>query len=142
MFGGHTARVTGSQGLAAAGIEVNKVRILARRSGEVILRYVADAPLKSLRADLGLGSLANGRLPDPSSSHVQPGSTSAQMRARIQKLEASLHLLEDIVQTQAQDVVGLATGFARTDNRVFVQNTASAAIHMAKGAGDGHTLCG
>ena len=64
------------------------------------------------------------------------------MRARVQKLEASPHRLEDIVQTQAQDVVGLATGFARTDNRVFVQNTASAAIHMAKGAGDGHTLCG
>ena len=64
------------------------------------------------------------------------------MRARIQKLEASLHLLEDVVQTQAQDVVGLATGFARTEYRVFVQNTASAAIRMAKGAGDGHTLCG
>ena len=64
------------------------------------------------------------------------------MRARIQKLEASLRTLEDIVQSQAQDVVGLAAGFARTDNRVFVQNTASAAIHMAKGADDGHTLCG
>ena len=61
---------------------------------------------------------------------------------RIQKIEASLRTLEDIAQSQAQDVVGLATGFARTDNRVFVQNIASAAIHMAKGADDGHTLCG
>ena len=64
------------------------------------------------------------------------------MRARIQKIEASLRTLEDTVQTQAQDVVGLATGFARTDKRVFVQNTASAAIHMAKGADDWHTFCG
>lgn len=102
VFGGQSARATGAQVLAAAGIEVNKVRILARDFGEAVLRYVADAPLKSLRAGLGLGSLADGRLPDPSSSHLQPGGASAQMRAWIQKLEASLHLLEDIIQTQAQ----------------------------------------
>lgn len=84
LFGQHTTRVTGSQVLAAAGIEVNKIRILARHSGEAILRCVADARRKSLRADLGLGSLAGGRLPDPSCSRVQSGGTSAQMRARIQ----------------------------------------------------------
>jgi hypothetical protein len=52
MFGGHTARVTGAQALAGVGVDINKIRILARRSGETILRYVADAPLKSLRSDL------------------------------------------------------------------------------------------
>ena len=55
-FGGHTPRVTGAQVLTALGVEVNKARILARRSGDAILRYVADAPLKPLRPDLGLGS--------------------------------------------------------------------------------------
>ena len=54
LFGGHSPRVTGAQALAAAGIEINKIRILARHSGETILRYVAEAPLKSLRSDLGL----------------------------------------------------------------------------------------
>ena len=54
LFGGHTPRVTGAQAFAALGIEVNKIRILARHSGDTILRYVSDAPLKSLRSDLGL----------------------------------------------------------------------------------------
>ena len=56
-FGGHTPRATGSRVLAAGGMEVNKARIMARHSGDTILRYVADAPLKSLRADLGLSSI-------------------------------------------------------------------------------------
>ena len=54
LFGGHSARVTGAQMFAAIGIDVNKIRILARHSGETIMRYVQDAPLRSLRSDLGL----------------------------------------------------------------------------------------
>ena len=50
--------------------------------------------------------------------------------------------LESIVQSQAQDVVAMATGFARTDNRVYVQNTTTATIHMARGGDDGRTICG
>ncbi len=56
LFGGHTARVTGARTFAAAGLEVNKIRILARHSGDTILRYVADAPLRTLGADLGIGA--------------------------------------------------------------------------------------
>ena len=63
-FGGHTPRVIGSRVLAAAGMEVNKVRIIARHSGDTILRYVSDAPLKSLRADLGLRSLPGSDAPN------------------------------------------------------------------------------
>ena len=54
LFGGHTIRVTGAQAFAAMGVEVNKIRSLARHSGDTILRYVADATLRSLRADLVL----------------------------------------------------------------------------------------
>ena len=57
LYAGHSARVTGAQILAAHGIDVNKIRILARHSREAILRYVADAPPKTLRADLGLPRL-------------------------------------------------------------------------------------
>ena len=53
-FGGHSARVSGAQLFAALNIEVNKIRLMARHSGEVIMRYVQDAPLRSLRADMGL----------------------------------------------------------------------------------------
>lgn len=55
LFGGHTPCVKGAQILTAMGVAINKVRILACHSGDTIIRYVAEAPLKSLRADLGLG---------------------------------------------------------------------------------------
>ena len=35
----------------------------------------------------------------------------------------------------------MATGVARTDSCIFVQNTMTAAVHYAKANDDGHTLC-
>jgi len=42
--GGHSLRVTGAQKLAATGVEIVKIMVLARWSSEVVLRYVEDAP--------------------------------------------------------------------------------------------------
>ena len=53
LFGGHSPRVTGAQLFAAMGVEVTKIRIVARHSGDAILRYVAEAPLKSFKSNLG-----------------------------------------------------------------------------------------
>ena len=36
LFGGHTPRVAGAQLFAAMGIEINKIRLLARHSGDAI----------------------------------------------------------------------------------------------------------
>ena len=38
LFGGHTPRVTGSQLPAAIGIEINRIRLMARHSGDAINR--------------------------------------------------------------------------------------------------------
>ena len=46
LFGGHTACVTGAQLCGAMGIEINKIRLLARHSGDAINRYVQEAPLQ------------------------------------------------------------------------------------------------
>ncbi len=136
LFGGHSPRVTGAQILAAAGIEINKVRILARHSGEAILRYVAEAPLLSLRSDLG-ASVSRSSL----GSSVARCDASA-VSARVKKLETALCTLRHDVQKQAQDVVALATGFARTDTRVFIQNTITAIVHLAITLDEGHAACG
>ena len=48
LHGGHSFRVTGAQKLAAAGVEIIKIMVLARWSSEVVLRYVKDAPLVGL----------------------------------------------------------------------------------------------
>ena len=152
LFGGHTPRVTGAQTFAAMGIEVNKLRILARHSGDTIMRYVADAPLRSLRSDLGISYM--GAAPrTPAAGWAAPSTpvsfgiskskaTDSLLAARVRKIEAAISKLQDDMAVQAQDVVGIATGFARSDNRIFVQNVATATVHFARSNDDGHTACG
>jgi hypothetical protein len=136
LFGGHSPRVTGAQLLAAAGVEISKVRILARHSGDAILRYVADAPLKSLRSDLGIRSTQSlvGALASQTAASA--------VAVRLRKLEAALITLQADVHTQAQDVVALATGFARTDDRAYLQNTITATVHCARSIDGGYAICG
>ena len=136
MFGVHTARVTGAQALATVGVDVNKIRSLARHSGESILRYVADAPLRPLRADL-FTLTARSAVGSSSAS-----STSAAVLARLRTLESAITAVRSDAQTQAQDVVALATGYARTDTRVFVQKTITATVHLALALDGGHAACG
>jgi hypothetical protein len=52
LLGGHSFRVTGAQRLAALGVEVVKIMVLARWAGEAVLRYVRDAPLDTLPAEV------------------------------------------------------------------------------------------
>ena len=162
MFGGHTPRVTGARTFAELGVEVNKLKILARHSGDTILRYVADTPLRALRSDLGLSAPrsaprtpgAYGSAPrTPSAFGAAPSTPmtfgiskipapDSRLAARVRKIEAALSKLESDMTVQAQDIVGIATGFARTDNRIFVQNTDTATVHFARANDDGHTACG
>ena len=48
LLGGHSFRVSGAQRLAALGVEVAKIMIMARWAGESVLRYVQEAPLETL----------------------------------------------------------------------------------------------
>ena len=52
LLGGHSFRVTGAQRLAALGVEVAKIMVMARWAGEAVLRYVREAPLESLPAEV------------------------------------------------------------------------------------------
>ena len=71
LFGGHSFRVTGAQRLASLGVEIVKIMVMARWSGETVLRYIKEAPVDSLpeevlalesRRDLvkNVGKLADG----------------------------------------------------------------------------------
>jgi hypothetical protein len=128
LFGGHTARVTGAQALAACGVEIDKIRILARHSGDAILRYVALAPLTSLRSDLGL----------PSSSSSGALSSASHRRLTTQLTEALRRL--DAQEASTAALTTLAT--SARECLAFVRNTATGAIHGLR-PGDGtHTVCG
>ena len=48
LLGGHSMRVAGARMLAAMGIEMSIIMILARWESMVVLRYIQDTPLASL----------------------------------------------------------------------------------------------
>ena len=50
-FTGHLLRVLGARMLAAAGIELFKIQLLARWKSPIIMRYAAEAPLQAVTSD-------------------------------------------------------------------------------------------
>ena len=56
LFGGRSARVTGATAYAARELDINKVGILARHSGDTILRYVGDWPFDNITSELAASS--------------------------------------------------------------------------------------
>ena len=50
-FGGHSCRVSGAKFLSGLGLELYKLALLARWSSPVILRYVGEAPLRTVTDD-------------------------------------------------------------------------------------------
>ena len=50
--------------------------------------------------------------------------------------------MEAAMLAQSRDIVGIASVFAMSDDRVFIQNTITAAVHQAKPNDNGGTLCG
>jgi hypothetical protein len=49
-FGGHTLRITGARTMAALGIEIYLIQLMARWASDVVYRYVAEAPLSRMTA--------------------------------------------------------------------------------------------
>ena len=125
-FGGHSARVTGAQSLAVCGIQVDKIRILARHSGDAILRYVKDAPLKSLQADLGL----------------MPSTTNIKHNRELKLLTDKVDDLARKVLEQTNDLEALNSVITNRDHICYVQNLSTLAIHGMRPGGATTTACG
>ena len=133
LFGGHSVRVTGAQALAACGIEVSKIRILARHSGEAILRYVAESPLRSLRSDLGLAPQASRSAPA-----LAPSRPDAGIALLTRKLDSALATLS----AHGEQLATLSTITYNPTTVVFVQNLTTGAVHALRAASGVHTTCG
>ena len=52
LYGGHSFRVTGARRLAALGVEIAKIMVMARWSSDAVFRYIRDAPLDRLPAEV------------------------------------------------------------------------------------------
>jgi len=48
LYGGHSLRVTGAQKMAAMGLPLLTIQLIARWSSAIIMRYVGEAPLASV----------------------------------------------------------------------------------------------
>ena len=108
---------------------MNKIRILARHSGDTILRYVADVPLRTLRADLGIGASPSSRSP----LALGPGAKAAsvtQLRSRLTTIEKQMENLQNAIQSQSQDMIGIAAGYMQQAPRAYLQNLTSSAVHL------------
>jgi hypothetical protein len=126
-YGGHSLRVTGAQALAAHGIEITKIRILARHSGEAILRYVAEAPLTTLRSDLGLVDV-----------QVPARPSRAQLVPDTGRIDMAIKRLD----SHAVQLQSLQTLVVQSRSTVFVENLATHSIHGMRQGDAQHTACG
>jgi len=142
LFGGNTPRVTGAQMYVAIGVEVNKVRVLARHSGDTILRYVQDAPLQSIRADLGLPPIGK-HVRAAISSGLRPGagSSSDDSTRRLSILVERVADLERTLTVHAQlDALNLPGACEQILE--YPQNAASRTVHRSSPSFTGRTCCG
>jgi hypothetical protein len=70
-YGGHSLRVTGARTLAALGVDLVRIQLMARWSSDVVLRYVAEAPLATMTAAYRAGVAAQS-LREICAAEVQP----------------------------------------------------------------------
>ena len=119
-LGGHSLRVLGAQYLAGRGIDIVLIQLMARWSSDVVLRYVADAPLVRI-ADAFKGGNSGSVLAKTVGDLV---SQLAELRDCVleNKLKVQ-YLTEELSLAQAR-----AAGPSRED--VFIVNTASGKYHL------------
>lgn len=104
---------------------------------------MAEAPLRTLTADVGLADCSQvPARPAVGSSSSAPVEVSLTLTNRVRKLEQAMSRIREDLQAQAQEPVGIATGYARTDKRLFVQNNTIAVVHFAMTHDEGHTIFG
>ena len=137
-FGGHTARVTGCRLYAENGAEVNKIRILARHSGDTILRYVGDTPLRSLKADLGIAAQHSDTSVRPS----RASSSDASMRKSISALTMAMTRMEATICDHADEIQSLAVAAHAVEPPQYLQHPTTATIHVVRPYDASRFVCG
>ena len=104
------------------------------------MRYLADAPLRSLRADLGLV--------DPSShasivAKAAPSRVPLGLIAKLAGLEDTLNRLTDTVSRHATELARAQIAAASTTAPTrYIQNTTPAAVHAIRANNEAQTVCG
>ena len=130
--------MSGTQLFAALGIDVNKIRILARHSGETIMRYAQDAPLKSSRSDLGL--TPHGTVPAKFAT-ASRGSDTINQR-RLHALTDAMGRLEALVNEQADEIASIRALATAEPSPQYVQHDVTATVHRLRPGDASRSICG
>lgn len=127
-LGGHLCRVTGAQHLARLGFDVVLIRLMARWSPDVVLRYIAEAPLGTVTETyrkLAAGRSMSGQL-DSLFTEM------SELRSRLDTM--SVRATEALVEETALEE---AVVEARPFGEEYLVNHASGKFHLQFRARDG-----
>ena len=102
------------------------------------MRYVADAPFRSLRYDLGLTPQGTPIMPFASTSSA----SHAALQARVHTLESVLQRLEASVAEQAREMASMAVEAVSDAAPSYVRHTVTATVHRVRPTDDSRTICG
>ena len=101
------------------------------------MRYVQDAPLASIRSDLGIASRMQ-----QSSSSSSSGTGSAEHSRRLAALESKIADLEHTLQGHTSELAILSSAASSSSIGEYIQNSTTAMVHQASTAAQGRTRCG
>ena len=102
------------------------------------MRYVADAPLRSLRADLGLTRQGTKMMPFATVSSQDHSASSTRLRT----VEQALGRLEELVDGHAIEIAALALEADSEPAPKYVQNSVTLSAHRLRPSDDTRTICG
>jgi hypothetical protein len=104
----------------------------------MIMRYVADAPLRSLRSDLGLSPQGTTMMPFASVR----SSDQAAAKTRLHTLETALSRLEEVVAGHASEIATMTAEATADIVPKYVRHTVTATVHRIRPSDASRTICG
>ena len=140
-IGGHLCRVSGAQHMAMMGLDVVLIRLMARWAGEVVLRYIAEAPLGTITdayKRLASGKSLTTQLDDLCSEltalkNTVSGLAAESMQAAVVAdlaVEADLDELRQPSRNSWKGERQATTMFEETSEHCYLVNRASGKYHM------------
>ena len=126
LFGGHSCEVAGSRYWVAQGLEIMRLQVFARWGSQVMLRYIADAPLESTVCFNRHQPTSSPTVFESKSQDAGENVLARKLRRFMPEAEAEFHELRELVKAGATSA-----------QQSFVHDTVSSVWHrVARGGLD------
>ena len=122
LFGGHSCEVAGSRCWVAQGLEIKRLQVFARWGSQVMLRYIADAPLESTVCFNRHQPTSSPTVFESKSQDAGENVLARKLRRFMPEAEAEFHELRELVKAGATSA-----------QPSFVHDTVSSVWHRVAG---------